>query len=89
MSKITPGPWLYRGKSDAVYTKSDTHPYGSLIFRFHEEDLPTDADLSLILVAPELLESLNDLLDDVGKDSSLRGAVKARAALSRFMMGQL
>lgn len=87
--KITPGSWLYRGKNDAVYSKSATHPYGSLIFRFHEEDSPNDADLSLILIAPELLEALNDLLDDVGRDSSLLGAVKARAALSRVMKGQL
>jgi len=60
MSKHTPGPWLYRGKSDAVYTPpSDTaYQYGSQIFRFHDEEGPNDDDLNLILAAPEMLAAL-------------------------------
>ncbi len=34
-------------------------------------------------VTPELLEALNDLLNDVGRASSLPGARKARAAIAR------
>ena len=64
VSKYTPGPWLYRGKSDSVHTQCDTHPYGKQIFRFHagpyEEDQPSDADLALILVSPQLLLALED-----------------------------
>ena len=32
---------------------------------------------------PELLEALNDLLDDVGRASSMIGARKARAAIAK------
>ena len=51
----TPGPWLHRGKSDSVHQASKTHPYGATIFRFDEEEGPSDEDLSLILSAPDLL----------------------------------
>jgi hypothetical protein len=39
--------------------------------------------LNLILAAPQLLEALVLLLNDVGRASSLPGAVLARAAISR------
>ena len=53
----TPGPWLFRRKSDSVHqpSPSATHPYGEKIFRFDETDAPSDGDLALILSAPELL----------------------------------
>jgi len=59
-TKHTPGPWLHRGKSDSIHRPSETHPYGELIFQFHDENGPSDADLALILAAPELLEALLD-----------------------------
>lgn len=58
-TKHTSGPWLFRAKNDSVWT---TPPAGSLykfgdhIFTFHDEDGPSDEDLSLILAAPELLQ---------------------------------
>jgi len=58
MNKHTPGPWLSRGKSDSVHESSDTHPYGCQIFRFAEDQGPSDDDLNLILSAPDLLEAL-------------------------------
>lgn len=64
--KGTPGPWLFRGKSESVHVPSDTHPYGKQIFRFHEgfegDESPSDADLALILAAPDLLEALYGML---------------------------
>ena len=84
-AKHTPGPWLFRDKNEAVYTSSKTHPYGSLIFRFDEDEGPSDADLNLILAAPVLFEALQDLLNDVGRDNSMLGAVKARAAIAKVL----
>lgn len=67
---FTPGPWLYRGKSDAVYTPptDPTYQYGSQIFRFHDEDGPDDVDLELILAAPDLYAALKEAVRalDVG-----------------------
>jgi len=66
MSAHTPGPWLYRGKSSSVHEACDTHPYGRQIFQFHEgfndADLPSEADLSVILAAPQLLMALEDAI---------------------------
>ena len=61
MSKHTPSPWLYRGKSDSVHMPCDTHPYGDQIFRFVEDAAPSDEDLALILAAPDLLAELKSL----------------------------
>lgn len=58
MSEFTKGPWLYRGKSDSVHERDSKYPYGSVIFQFHDEGSPSNADLALILSAPELLEAL-------------------------------
>lgn len=63
MSKHTPGPWLSRGKSDSVHESSDTHPYGCQIFRFADDQGPSDDDLNLILSAPDLLEALEHMLN--------------------------
>lgn len=79
MNKHTPGPWLSRGKSDSVHESSDTHPYGCQIFRFADDQGPSDDDLNLILSAPDLLEALECLIksdhDDVIE--------MARAAIAR------
>ena len=64
MNKHTAGPWLSRGKSDSVHESSNTHPYGCQIFRFAEDQGPSDDDLNLILSAPDLLEALEKLLAD-------------------------
>lgn len=56
----TPGPWLFRVKSDDVYTAPEegtAYSYGKFMFGFNPDFLPCDADLSLILAAPELLEA--------------------------------
>ena len=60
MNKHTPAPWLYRAKSDSVHKPPSKQPYkfGELIFQFHDEQSPSDADLALILAAPNLLEAL-------------------------------
>lgn len=91
MNKHTPGPWLSRGKSDSVHESSDTHPYGCQIFRFAEDQGPSDDDLNLILSAPDLLESLEYVADiDVsGADDSVVRFIlaaaqnKVRAAIAR------
>lgn len=66
MNKHTPGPWLSRGKSDSVHESSDTHPYGCQIFRFADDQGPSDDDLNLILSAPDLLEALEGMLEIYG-----------------------
>lgn len=66
--KYTRGPWLFRSKSNGVFTKPPAgtkYQFGDHIFSFHYEDeqLPSDADLALILAAPELLEALVELAE--------------------------
>ena len=46
-------------------------------------EAPNEADSRLISAAPELLAALRLLLLDVGTASSMRGAVKARAAIAK------
>ena len=48
----------------------------------HMEGLHRDANKQAAIKA-ELLEALQALLNDVGKDSSMLGAVKARAAINK------
>jgi hypothetical protein len=68
VSKHTPGPWLYRAKSDSVHKPPAEQPYqfGDLIFRFHDECGPNNEDLALILAAPELLEACKVALGIIG-----------------------
>lgn len=62
----TPGPWLYRGKSDSIHEQCVTHPYGRQIFQFDPgpmgEDGPSSDDLALILTSPQLLMALEDAI---------------------------
>jgi hypothetical protein len=65
MSGHTKGPWLYRGKSDSVHMPDAEYPYGKQIFQFRDECSPSDADLTLVLASPDLLDALIDLVDDI------------------------
>lgn len=83
--KGTPGPWLYRGKSDSVHVACETHPYGKQIFQFKDgyngEDLPSDADLALVLAAPDLLAALQGVLRVADRATDEFDA--ARAAIAK------
>ena len=89
----TPGPWLYRGKSDSVHRPSETHPYGETIFRFDDEESPFYEDLNLILAAPALLEALQGMLCMPGEDDAESTAERicrigrARAAIKKATEG--
>lgn len=92
MSKHTRGPWLLRDKSDSVHEACATHRFGRQIFRFHGgfdgEDAPSDADVRLILAAPDLLEALANLLNFSGDEERIvllegRHISAARAALAK------
>ena len=61
-NKFTPGPWLYRGKSNSVHESCSTHPFGHTIFVFDDDAPLRDPDLSLILAAPDLLEALEAVM---------------------------
>ena len=87
-NKFTPGPWLYRGKSNSVHESCSTHPFGHTIFVFDDDAPLRDPDLSLILAAPDLLEALEQMIDEYGtagdgwprNNKALRDA---RAAISK------
>ena len=86
MNKHTPGPWLSRGKSDSVHESSDTHPYGCQIFRFADDQGPSDDDLNLILSAPDLLEALEDIVQWIERgdfEESFLAAARAAIAKAR------
>lgn len=58
MDGHTKGPWLFRGKSNGVFTAPEpgtVYKYGQLIFQFDDVAEPSDADLALVLAAPDLL----------------------------------
>ncbi len=81
----TPGPWLHRVKSDSVHLPPDDsrYIYGNQIFRFDEEAAPSDADLRLILAAPDLLETLLDALPELESVGPLSKFERARAAIAK------
>jgi hypothetical protein len=71
-NKHTPGPWLFRSKSSSIHSAppADTsYQYGEALARFAEDDNVCadvgDADLALILAAPDLLEACEEAADDV------------------------
>lgn len=82
----TKGPWLYRGKSESVHKACDTHPYGRQIFRFVEDEAPSDDDLALMLAAPELIEALMGYvgwIESGRRDVDLYDRAKAAIAKAR------
>jgi hypothetical protein len=83
MSKHTPGPWLYRAKSDSVHKPPAEQPYqfGDLIFRFHDECGPNNEDLALILAAPELLEALRSIADCCDEEHAARDYASRQAEI--------
>lgn len=55
----TPGPWLYRGKSDSVHQAPwGPYQYGDQVFRFNDEEAPSDADCEFILAARDAVPAL-------------------------------
>ena len=99
-TKFTPGPWEYDGKSriDAVQFRKPTghicedgseYIGGLVALPYHCGALGRgdthEANARLIAAAPELLEALGSMLEDVGRASSLPSAVKARAAIAKAL----
>lgn len=93
-TKFTPGPWLFRNKSDTMHTKHPDYPYGAAFFGFDSEFSPNEADINLIVAAPDMYEALAAILPFVPKTSAseggasmfsenVRAADKVRAALAK------
>jgi hypothetical protein len=93
MNKHTPGPWTSVCAPE-IEPDESTHyiscKHGVLGYwrgqkRHHTDSnwILKEADANLIAAAPELLEALQDLLNDVGRASSMLGAIKARAAIAK------
>jgi hypothetical protein len=74
-AKHTPGPWLQMGSSVGV-----THGEIASVW---EIDGRSFSNARLIAAAPDLLEALDLLLNDVGRGNSMLGAIKARAAIAK------
>lgn len=80
MSKHTPGPWEYRGHAWVQTADDKKTPIAN--FNFYAA---TEANARLIAAAPDLLESLQELM--VAADHVSGGPVtwleKARAAIAK------
>jgi len=96
MSKYTPGPWAIRriaevpgaicGGVTRQYMRGVGTDQLAMVCSVQPDnggDEAMEANARLIAAAPELLEALEWLLDDVGRASSMLGAVKARAAIAK------
>lgn len=91
MDNYTKGPWLFRGKSNGVFTAPElgtVYKYGKLIFQFDDLAEPSDADLALVLAAPDLLEAAELVSAALAKficplDIEFRALEKMRAAIAK------
>ena len=85
--KHTPGPWKLRLGTGVQYDYIIETKAGALVAAYpHYSGATkkvTKANARLIAAAPDLLEALNALLDDVGRANSMLGAIKARAAIAK------
>ena len=78
----TPSPWgtYYNRQDDIVVRKMTASGLESHVIAHCKSGF---ANAILIAAAPELLEALKALLDDVGSANSMLGAIKARAAIKK------
>lgn len=94
MSTHTPGPWEIADLAHGLIVRTESlrkSKYGAsryaAIGGFDRSDpqqfAEALANARLIAAAPDLLEALGLLLNDVGRASSLPGAVLARAAIKK------
>lgn len=84
MDKHTPGPWDTNGlRIWAKFAYSDSQAFELATMSHFVPCTEREATARVMAASPELLEALESLLTDVGRASSLPGAVKARAALAK------
>lgn len=84
--KFTPRPWVVQAKCNAAINRhpaiiSDAGEVAKASWQGSE--MLTQANATLLASAPDLLAALEALLNDVGRASSMLGAVKARAAIAK------
>lgn len=86
-AKHTPGPWLVVGCTVyALHGEQPRNRFTALVQSGRRDDASWEEQIAtahLMAAAPELLAALDELLTDVGRASSMRGAVKARAAIAK------
>lgn len=85
MTAWTAGPWQRNIPPATHYPTiySGRNKHVAIVKTLNLPVTEVEANCNLIAAAPDLYEALDSLLADVGRESSLPGAVKARAALSR------
>ena len=86
MSKHTQGPWAVRGIPTGQRYIGPSQDGGApsvalVLSRVNVPDERLAADARLIAAAPELLEALEAVLDDIGNNG--RACKQARAAIAR------
>lgn len=95
--KGTPGPWTFSrsdqfGDARFYVAQADGAPYtpyysdvSTLIAETVSSELVRiqEANAKLIAAAPELLEALDQMLDDIGRANSMPSAVKARSVIRK------
>lgn len=79
MSKHTPGPWRVDHHMNVICGS------GLVAFPCIKDGLPQEANAALIAAAPEILDSLQDLIGWVSGDNEeeMKAVNKARAAIAK------
>lgn len=83
-SKMTPGPWVWRGKSGSLHRVGDPpYPFGETVMRPSYEydsgvdiEFPNKANCHLITAAPDLFEALDQMtkvIEAAGAQNLARG----------------